>query len=147
MLYRYTLSKNHSKCLGIKLLTFLNSSKFVSLTDSVVLENADSLLHFLLLLLKDLTSEYKTNTLQRLSLFQELSQREENMHKMEKSLENYKRKFGVMRHQQGLLYQDYLQDKKVCLSASEHLSLFMFARSHKRLFNKCKNTEQCNWMN
>lgn len=35
------------------------------------------------------------------------------MRKMENSLENYKRKFAVMRHQQGLLYSDYLKDKKV----------------------------------
>ncbi|XP_005096015.2 centrosomal protein of 290 kDa [Aplysia californica] len=43
---------------------------------------------------------------------QELSQRESVMKKMETSLENYKRKYAVMRHQQGLLYQEYLKDKK-----------------------------------
>ncbi|KAJ8314697.1 hypothetical protein KUTeg_006847 [Tegillarca granosa] len=42
---------------------------------------------------------------------QEISLKEESMKKMETSLENYKRKFAVMRHQQGLLYQDYLKDK------------------------------------
>ncbi|KAK3096658.1 hypothetical protein FSP39_002154 [Pinctada imbricata] len=31
---------------------------------------------------------------------------------MENALENYKRKFAVMRHQQGLLYTDYIKDKK-----------------------------------
>ena len=44
---------------------------------------------------------------------QELSLKEDMMKKMENSLENYKRKFAVMRHQQGLLYLDYLKDKKV----------------------------------
>ena len=34
------------------------------------------------------------------------------MKKMETSLDNYKRKYAVLRHQQGLLYQDYLKDKK-----------------------------------
>ena len=44
---------------------------------------------------------------------QELSLKEENMRKIETALEDYKRKYAVMRHQQGLLYQDYLNDKKV----------------------------------
>lgn len=44
---------------------------------------------------------------------QELGIKEDMMRKMENSLENYKRKFAVMRHQQGLLYNDYLKDKKV----------------------------------
>ena len=33
--------------------------------------------------------------------------------KMEGALETYKRKYAVMRHQQSLLYQDYIKDKKV----------------------------------
>ncbi|XP_070190390.1 centrosomal protein of 290 kDa-like [Littorina saxatilis] len=52
---------------------------------------------------------------------QELSRREESMHKMEKSLENYKRKFAVMRHQQGLLYQQYLTDTKEWKDSAEKL--------------------------
>ncbi|XP_041354240.1 centrosomal protein of 290 kDa-like [Gigantopelta aegis] len=45
-------------------------------------------------------------------VLQELSLKEENMKKIETALEDYKRKYAVMRHQQGLLYQDYLNDKK-----------------------------------
>lgn len=50
--------------------------------------------------------------------WQELSRRTEMMEKMEVSLETYKRKFGVVRHQQGLLYQEYLRDKKVSMLAA-----------------------------
>ncbi|XP_061195068.1 centrosomal protein of 290 kDa-like isoform X3 [Saccostrea echinata] len=47
-----------------------------------------------------------------ITVLQEMSLKEDMMKKMENSLENYKRKFAVMRHQQGLLYSDYLKDKK-----------------------------------
>ena len=46
------------------------------------------------------------------TVLQELSLKEDTMKHMEVSLENYKRKFAVLRHQQGLLYTDYLKDKK-----------------------------------
>jgi len=35
------------------------------------------------------------------------------MEKMETSLDSYRRKFAVMRHQQGLVYREYAEDKKV----------------------------------
>ena len=49
----------------------------------------------------------------KIFFLQELSIKEQVMKQMENSLENYKRKFAVMRHQQGLVYHDYLKDKKV----------------------------------
>jgi len=36
------------------------------------------------------------------------------MEKLETSLDDYRRKFAVMRHQQGLVYQEYADEKKVC---------------------------------
>ncbi|KAH9503689.1 hypothetical protein Btru_067161 [Bulinus truncatus] len=44
---------------------------------------------------------------------QELSQREAVMKKTEAAFENYKRKYAILRHQQGLLYQEYLKEKTV----------------------------------
>ena len=43
----------------------------------------------------------------------ELSLKEDLLGKMEESLENYKRKFAVIRHQKGLLYDEYINEKKV----------------------------------
>ncbi len=48
-------------------------------------------------------------------VIQEVALKEEMIGKMELAHETYKRKFAVMRHQQGLLYQDHLQEKKVCI--------------------------------
>jgi len=48
-----------------------------------------------------------------MNMCQELSSREKMTEKMETSLENYRRKFAVIRHQQGLLYQEYAEEKKV----------------------------------
>jgi len=39
--------------------------------------------------------------------------KEEALLKTEGKLEDYRRKFAVVRHQQGLLYADYLKDKQV----------------------------------
>ncbi|XP_060063320.1 centrosomal protein of 290 kDa-like [Ylistrum balloti] len=47
-----------------------------------------------------------------ITVLQELSLKEACMNKMETALENYKRKFAVLRHQQGLMYTDYIKDKK-----------------------------------
>ena len=40
---------------------------------------------------------------------------------MEAALDDYKRKFAVMRHQQGLLYQQYIDEKKSLEEARQKL--------------------------
>lgn len=47
-----------------------------------------------------------------LCVLQEVHLREKELSKTEGKLEEYKRKFAVCRHQQGLLYADYLRDKQ-----------------------------------
>ena len=46
-------------------------------------------------------------------IIQEVALKEEMLIKMEEGLDNYKRKFAVMRHQMGLLYQDHIAERKV----------------------------------
>lgn len=48
-----------------------------------------------------------------LGVLKELHVKEEVLAETETKLEDYKRKFAVVRHQQGLLYADYLKDKQV----------------------------------
>ncbi len=47
------------------------------------------------------------------SFLQEVSLKEELLAKMESAMDNYRRKFAVVRHQQSLLYQDYTKEKQV----------------------------------
>ncbi|XP_033101363.1 centrosomal protein of 290 kDa-like isoform X2 [Anneissia japonica] len=49
---------------------------------------------------------------QLIQAMQELGNKEELLEKFEGSIEVYKRKFAVMRHQQGLIYDDYAKEKK-----------------------------------
>ncbi|XP_071943126.1 centrosomal protein of 290 kDa-like [Antedon mediterranea] len=49
---------------------------------------------------------------QLIQAMQELSNKEELLEKFEGSMEVYKRKFAVMRHQQGLVYSEYEKEKK-----------------------------------
>ncbi|XP_070533170.1 centrosomal protein of 290 kDa-like [Ptychodera flava] len=45
-------------------------------------------------------------------VIQELTLKEEMLKKLENALDVYKRKFAVMRHQQGLVYSDFMNEKK-----------------------------------
>ncbi|WAR07060.1 CE290-like protein [Mya arenaria] len=51
------------------------------------------------------------------TVLQELHVKDEALTKTEGKLEDYKRKYAVVRHQQGLLYADYLKDKQRLLDS------------------------------
>ncbi|KAB0400406.1 hypothetical protein E2I00_010736, partial [Balaenoptera physalus] len=64
-------------------------------------------------------NEYLIHILQVLKILYELEYKENKLKNLEDSLEDYNRKFAVIRHQQSLLYKEYLSEKEAWKTESE----------------------------
>ncbi|XP_075065477.1 centrosomal protein of 290 kDa [Mixophyes fleayi] len=63
-----------------------------------------------------------------LHLLQEIDFKEQSVFKLEEALEEYKRKFGVIRHQQGLVYKEYQSERE-----SWHVEVEKFKEENSKL--------------
>ncbi|XP_032500504.1 centrosomal protein of 290 kDa isoform X1 [Phocoena sinus] len=66
-------------------------------------------------------NEYLIHILQVLNILYELEYKENKLKNLEDSLEDYNRKFAVIRHQQSLLYKEYLSEKETWKTESEKM--------------------------
>uniref|UniRef100_A0A6I8N3R7 Centrosomal protein 290 n=1 Tax=Ornithorhynchus anatinus TaxID=9258 RepID=A0A6I8N3R7_ORNAN len=54
-------------------------------------------------------------------LLQELEDKDKTLNELEDAIEDYKRKFAVIRHQQGLLYKEYQSEREIWQTESEKM--------------------------